>query len=78
MQESKKLAEIAYEKRLMVSNLPIEHEESVVLDFCRCFGDAIKVEFIINEATGKYDGSAYIDFDSEFEAKKVYSTMMGK
>lgn len=62
----------------MVSNLPIDQDEKMVFDFCKCFGDAIKVEFIINEMTGKYDGSAFIDFESEFEAKRVYSIMMGK
>ena len=32
----------------------------------------------MNENTQKYEGSAYLDFDNEFEAKKVYSKMMGK
>ena len=78
MLESRKLAEIAYEKRLLVSNLPLEHNENVVLDFCKCFGEATRVEFIINTSTGKYEGSAFVDFESEFEAKKVHSTMMGQ
>lgn len=76
--ESKRLQEIAYEKRLLVSNLPLEHNEQVVLLFVKCFGDVVKVEFIMDEVTGKYEGSAYVDFESEFEAKKVFSTMMGQ
>ena len=72
------MADIAYEKRLLVSNLPTEHNEEVILKYCQCFGEATKVELRVNEKTGKFEGSAYVDFESEFEAKKVFSTMMGK
>jgi RNA recognition motif-containing protein len=67
--------EIPYERRLFISNFPTEHDESLILELCNCFGKVAKVHMVTEN--GQFTGTANVDFTSEIEAKAAYSSMLG-
>lgn len=77
MLQSKKLADIKFNQRLLISNFPSQHSEKVIKELCTCFGKVTAVELIIDAKTNRFSGSAYVDFESEQEAKQAFNSMMG-
>ena len=65
--ENKKLAEIKYNQRLLISNFPLEHSEKLIFDLCNCFAKVSKVELLNDKDTGAFNGQANVDFESEIE-----------
>ena len=57
----------------MISNFPLHHDEKLIFQFCNTFGEVKNVEIILNKETEKFEGSAYIYFISESDAKKAYN-----
>jgi RNA recognition motif-containing protein len=67
--QSKKLADVKFNQRLIISNLPEGHSENLIFDLSNCFGKVTDVQLILDPETKRFKGSAYVDFESEFEAK---------
>jgi RNA recognition motif-containing protein len=57
----------------MISNFPLHHDEKLIFQFCNTFVEVKNVEIILNKETEKFEGSAYIYFISESDAKKAYN-----
>jgi RNA recognition motif-containing protein len=62
---------------LLINNFPKEHSENLIRELCDYFGKVTSVELIHDQNTKMFSGNAYVEFDSEFEAKKAFSSMMG-
>lgn len=43
---------------------------------CKIYGNVVSVE-MIKDSQNLFNGSCNVDFESEFEAKKAFSSMMG-
>ena len=74
--ETRRGAEYKFNQRLLISNFPPDHSDRLIFELCNCFGKVTAVE-LVKAINGKFDGSAYVDFESEFEAKQAFSSMMG-
>jgi len=73
--ESRKGAEFKFNQRLLISGFPPDHSEKLIFELCNCFAKVVAVESV-KDSHGKFDGAAYVDFESEFEAKQAFSSMM--
>jgi splicing factor U2AF subunit len=69
MLQSKKLAEIKFNQRLMISNFPDSNTKENITELCNCFGKVKGVELIMDKKTNRFGGSVHVDFESEQEAK---------
>jgi hypothetical protein len=50
----------------LLTNLPKEHSEKLIFDLCSCFGKVRRVEIILENEL--FEGSAFVDFETEHEA----------
>ena len=73
--ETKKISDVKFNQRLIITNFPQGQSEELIRDLCTCFGKVSKVELVLEQ--GKFAGTANVDFESEFEAKQAFSSMMG-
>ena len=63
--------------KLLVSNFPVEHTKDMIFQICSVFGKLKSVDLLKDPATGEFRGQAHVEFDSELDAKRGYTGMMG-
>mmetsp|Transcript_11014 Transcript_11014/g.18403 ORF Transcript_11014/g.18403 Transcript_11014/m.18403 type:complete len:188 (-) Transcript_11014:518-1081(-) len=77
MMESKKYAEIKYNQRLQVSNVPTNYDEKLIKELCNCFGKVVAIEMLKDKESNQFNGNINVDFDSEVDAQKAFKSMIG-
>ena len=66
--ENNELVSVNYNKTLIVSGFPEQHNENLIFDVCDCYGKVEKVELEYEAGSKKFNGTAKVEFASEFEA----------
>ncbi len=63
--------------KLMVSNFPCTHNKDMITQICEVFGKVKAVDLLKDTSTGEFRGQVHIEYDSEMDAKKGFTGMMG-
>lgn len=63
--------------KLMINNFPSLHSKEMIQKICEVFGKVKQVDLVRDTATGEFKGTVNVEYDSELDAKKGYTGMMG-
>lgn len=61
----------------MVNNFPPTHTKDMILQICEVFGKVKNIDLLKDPSTGEFRGQIHVEYDSEIDAKKAFSGMMG-
>jgi RNA recognition motif-containing protein len=65
-------------KKLYVGNLPFSMTKIQVEEMCAEIGDVAEVNLIIDRATGRSKGFAFVEFATEEKAKEAIQALNGR
>jgi len=63
--------------KLLVSNLPIDYDESQIKEILRVIGNIKHLEIITDPNTGKYKGEVYVQYEKEEDSRRAETTLLG-
>lgn len=63
--------------KLMVNHFPVTHTKEMIKQIAEVFGKVKTVDLLRDTATGEFKGQANIEYETEMDAKKGFTGMMG-
>lgn len=63
--------------KLMINNFPTTHNKEMIGKICSVFGKVKAIDLLKDPSTGEFRGQVHVEYETEVDAKKGYSGMMG-
>ena len=63
--------------KLMVTNFPSTHTKDMIQKICSVFGKVRTIDLLKDPSTGEFRGQIHVEYETELDAKKGFSGMMG-
>ena len=63
--------------KLLVSNLPIDYDETQIKEILSVIGSIKHLEIITDPNTGKYKGEVYVQYEREEDSRRAETTLLG-
>ena len=63
--------------KLMVNNFPAHYTKDMIQKICEVFGKVKNIDMLKDPVSGEFKGQVHIDYETEMDAKKGHTGMMG-
>jgi len=63
--------------KLMITNFPVTHTKEMIRKIAEVFGKVKNVDILRDTATGEFKGQVNVEYETEMDAKRGYTGMMG-